>query len=64
MQGKNCQLPTQDVIVCRWEMTFLRMLESFVAFDSVFEEVPNTLIASGQKTRFLGQFLRSMEGDV
>lgn len=64
MQDKNGPLPTQDVIVCRWEMTFPGMLESFVAFDLVFEEVPKALMASGQKTRFLGQFLRSMEGDV
>lgn len=40
MQGKNWQLPTQDVIVCRWEMTFPGMLESFVVFDLVFKEVP------------------------
>lgn len=46
------------------EMTFPGMLEGFVAFDLVFEEVPIALIASGQKTRFLGQFLKSVEMGV
>lgn len=30
--------------------------EGFVASDLVFEEVPDSLIANGGKTRFLGQF--------
>lgn len=40
------------------KMTFPRVLEGFAAFELVFEEVPNALIASGQRLDFLGSFLK------
>lgn len=40
------------------KMTFPRVLEGFAAFDLVFEEVTNALIASGQRLDFLGSFLK------
>lgn len=40
------------------------VLEGSVAFVLVFEGVPSSLRASGQKTRFLRQVVKSVETDV